>query len=87
MPDVSKQCYDYIYILYLIYIIYISNKKHVFNSHKYFGWKQRKYLWELKVCFLFKGTLIQIWKSGNIFVCYYMKIICWRFHIKTFFAF
>ena len=42
MPDVSKQCYDYIYIIFNIYYIYISNKKHVFNSHKYFGWKQRK---------------------------------------------
>ena len=26
----------------------------------------------------FKGTIMQIWKSANIF-------ICWRFYIKTFY--
>ena len=28
-----------------------------------------------------KGTLIQIWKSANIF-CLHMKVICWRFALK-----
>ena len=28
-----------------------------------------------------KGTLMLIWKSANVFT--YMKIISWRFHIKT----
>ena len=36
----------------------------------------------------FKGTLMQIWKSANIFVFVCWKIICWkiiccRFYIKT----
>ena len=34
--------------------------------------------------FSFKGTLMQIWNSANIFV---FMLICWRFHIKTPFTF
>ena len=33
-----------------------------------------------------KGTLMKIWKSAN-YVRLYMKIICWRFHIKIPFTF
>ena len=33
-----------------------------------------------------KGTLIQIWKSANIFV-FILKYLCWKFHIKAHFTF
>ena len=38
--DIDKNIYIYVYyisIISIIYIIYILNKKHIFNSHKYFG--------------------------------------------------
>ena len=33
-----------------------------------------------------KGTLMQIWKTASIFV-FILKILCWRFQIKTLFNF
>ena len=43
------------------------------------------YFYMLTILTGFKGALMQIWKPVNI--CLYMKIICWRFHIKTPFTF
>ena len=52
------------------------------HSFKFSLYGSRRYGFRISPIPLLKGTLMQIWKSANIFVLTW-KWLCRRFHIKT----